>query len=123
MNTKEIAIKLVDYCRKGQFEEATKELYGNDIVSVEPEGAPARETVGLANVIAKGEHFNSMVEEFHGVEVSEPIVADNFFSVGIKIDVTYKGAGRSSLDEVCLYEVNDGKIVREEFFYTPPPQG
>ena len=26
MNTKEVANKLVAYCRKGQFEEATKEL-------------------------------------------------------------------------------------------------
>ena len=123
MNTKEVANKLVGYCRNGQFEEATKELYSNDIVSVEPEGAPARETVGLTNVIAKGEHFNSMVEEFHGVEVSEPIVADNFFSVGMTIDVTYKGAARAKLDEVCIYQVKDGKVVREEFFYTPPPQG
>ena len=123
MTTKDVANKLVDYCRKGQFEEATKELYGNDIVSIEPEGSPARETIGLANVIAKGEHFNSMVEEFHGVEVSDPIVADNFFSIGMKIDVTYKGAARASLDEVCLYKVNDGKVVREEFFYTPQSQG
>ncbi len=123
MNTKEVANKLVAYCRNGQFEEATKELYGNDIVSIEPEGAPARETIGLANVIAKGEHFNSMVEEFHGVEVSEPVVADNFFSISMKIDVTYKGAARTSLDEVSIYKVNDGKVVREEFFYTPPPQG
>jgi hypothetical protein len=123
MNTKEVANKLVTYCRNGQFEEATKELYGNDIVSIEPEGAPARETIGLANVIAKGEDFNSMVEEFHGVEVSEPVVADNFFSISMKIDVTYKGAARTSLDEVCIYKVNDGKVVREEFFYTPPPQG
>lgn len=42
MNTKEVANKLVAYCRNGQFEEATKELYGNDIVSIEPEGAPAK---------------------------------------------------------------------------------
>jgi hypothetical protein len=23
------------------------------------------------------------------------------------------------LNEICLYKVEDGKIVREEFFYTP----
>ena len=26
------------------------------------------------------------------------------------------------MDEVCVYTVNGGKIVKEEFFYTPQPQ-
>ena len=123
MTTQEVANKLVDYCRKGQFNDAIKELYGNDIVSIEPDGAPMKEVKGLENVIKKAEHFSSMIEEYHGMEVSEPIAADNFFSVSMKMDVTYKGGPRMTMEEVCLYQVNDGKIVHEEFFYTPPPQG
>ena len=46
MTTKQVADKLIAYCRQGKFEEATKELYGNNIVSIEPEGAPDRETRG-----------------------------------------------------------------------------
>jgi hypothetical protein len=31
--------------------------------------------------------------------------------------VTFKGAGRRMLEEICVYEVNDGKIVREQFYF------
>ena len=49
--------------------------------------------------------------------VSEPVVAGNWFSVGMTLDVTYKGRGRTKLDEICLFRVRDSKIVREQFFY------
>lgn len=119
MTTSEVANQLVGYCRKGQFENAIKELYSPDIVSVEPDGAPIKEVTGLEGVIQKGENFNSMVEEFHGMEVSDPVVADQFFSCSMKMDVTFKGAPRSTMEEICLYQVDNGKIIREEFFFTP----
>ena len=37
MTTKEIAEKLVTYCRQGKFEEAQVELYSKDAISIEPE--------------------------------------------------------------------------------------
>jgi hypothetical protein len=33
------------------------------------------------------------------------------------MDVTMKGRGRMNLEEICVYQVKDGKIVREEFFF------
>ena len=30
---------------------------------------------------------------------------------------TYKGMGRQKMDEIAVYEVKDGKIVKEQFFY------
>jgi len=58
-----------------------------------------------------------MVEEVHGGWASEPIVAGNFISVAMGMDVTMKGQGRMNMDEIALYEVKDGKIVKEQFFY------
>jgi len=121
MTTKELPDELISLCRQAKFEKATKELYGNDIVSIEPEGAPDRETRGLEAIIAKGEKFNEMIEEFHSFEMSDPLVADKFFSCSMKIDATFKGGFRNTLNEICLYTVEDGKIVREEFFYNPSP--
>ncbi len=121
MTTQEVADSLVGYCRQGQFTEAINALYADTIVSVEPDGAPMKEVKGLEGVKQKTEHFNSMVEEFHGMKVSEPLVADNFFSVRMTMEATFKGGIRNTLDEVCMYEVENGKIVREEFFYTPQP--
>ncbi|PCE66402.1 nuclear transport factor 2 family protein [Sediminicola luteus] len=123
MNTQEVANKLVGYCRNMQFENAMNELYSHDIVSIEPKGSPAEEVRGIEAVRQKGEQFEQMVEAMHGVEVSEPLVADNFFSCTMKMDVTFKGAPRSTMEEVCIYQVADGKIVSEQFFFTPMPQG
>ena len=65
----------------------------------------------------KGEDFNNMVEEMHGGYCSKPVVGGNFFSVAMGIDATYKGMGRMNMDEICVYEVKDGKIVKEQFFF------
>ncbi len=119
MTTQEVADKLVAYCRTGQFEAAMKELYAPNIVSIEPKGAPMERVEGFQAVVEKAEFFNNMVEEFHGNEVSDPLVADNFFSCRMKMDATFKQGGRETMEEICLYQVEDGKITQEEFFYTP----
>ncbi|NNF32741.1 MAG: hypothetical protein HKN68_01445 [Saprospiraceae bacterium] len=60
-----------------------------------------------------------MVEEVHESYTSGPIVSDNFFAINSRTEVTFKGIGRTSLNEISLYEVKEGKIVREQFFCTP----
>jgi limonene-1,2-epoxide hydrolase len=34
----------------------------------------------------------------------------------LAMDVTMKGQGRMKIEEVCVYEVKDDKIVSEQFF-------
>lgn len=53
----------------------------------------------------------------HGGWCSPPVVGGNYFSVAMGMDVTMKGAGRMNMDEICVYEVKNGKIVKEQFFY------
>ena len=60
------------------------------------------------------------VEEMHGGSVGEPSVAGNWFTVPMSMDVTMKGQPRMQMDEMCLYQVRDGRIVREQFFYGMP---
>jgi hypothetical protein len=45
------------------------------------------------------------------------LVAGSYFSVGRHADITVQGLGRIQTDEIMLYEVKDGKIVMEQFFY------
>jgi ketosteroid isomerase-like protein len=48
-----------------------------------------------------------------------PYPNDDRFAVRFTYDVTNKGSGqRFTMDEVGLFTVKDGKIVREEFFYS-----
>jgi len=118
MTTTEIANRLVDLCKKGDFEGAQKELYAEDAVSIEPHGTDdfQKETKGLDAIIEKGKKWSEMVEETHGMSVSEPLVADGSFAVTMGMDITMKGRGRMNMTELCIYHVKDGKIVSEQFF-------
>ncbi|HEY4145781.1 SnoaL-like domain-containing protein [Pinirhizobacter sp.] len=120
MSTESVAKRLVELCRAGQFEAAQKELYAQDAVSIEPEGAPAGamgDAKGLDAIFKKGEAFQAGVEEMHGVKVSDAVVAGNWFSLSMMLDVTMKGHGRMEMAEICLYHVKNDKVDREQFFY------
>lgn len=123
MSTEEVAKKLVTLCREGKFEQVIQELYSPEIVSIEPDGAPWGTVKGFDAIAQKGKEWNEMVAEFHSGEVSDPLVAENFFTITMKSKVTMKGMNQPmDMDEVCVYEVNEGKVVKEQFFYTPMPQ-
>ena len=118
MTTKEIANRMSELFKENKWTQVQEELFSQDARSIEPAHSPGMQTVqGLDNIKKKGEMFNSMVEEVHGGWVGEPIVGGNYIAVSMGMDVTMKGSGRMNMEEICLYEVKDGKIVREEFFY------
>ncbi|MEQ9304626.1 MAG: nuclear transport factor 2 family protein [Marinoscillum sp.] len=123
MTTQEVANQLVKLCREGKFEQVLTELYSPDIRSVEPEGSTWPTVQGMAEIIKKGEIWTTMVEEVLDSEISEPIVADSFFSITMKSRVKVKDAPEPiRMDEVCVYQVQDGKVVLEQFFYQPMMQ-
>lgn len=123
MTTQEVANRLVELCRESKWEEVFKELYSPEIVSIEPEGSPWDTAKGFDALAKKGEEWQKMIEEFHSMEISDPLVAENFFSLTMKSKVTMKGQIEPiNMDEVCIYHVVDGKVVSEQFFYTPLPQ-
>lgn len=119
MTTQEIADRFYQLSQQNKYEAIQDELYANHAVSIEPPHAAAQ---GFQNAeglegIKKAEAFNNTVEEMHGGYASQPVVGGNFFSVAMGMDVTMKGAGRMNMDEIAVYEVQDGKIVKEQFFF------
>ncbi|MEP4534034.1 MAG: SnoaL-like domain-containing protein [Cyclobacteriaceae bacterium] len=123
MTTEEIANRLVALCREGKYQQVYDELFSPDVLSIEPEGSGYGTTRGMAEMAEKSKKWNDMVAEFHSGEISDPIVAENFFSLTMKSRITMKGMNHPiNMDEVCVYQVNDGKVVCEQFFYTPMPQ-
>ncbi len=119
MTTTEVANRLVTLCREGKTQQAVEELYGDNIVSLEPEGSQMPRAEGIEAIKAKGAHFQESVSEWHGGNTSDPIVAGDFFTVQMDMDVTFKEIGRIQMNELAVYQVQDGKIVQEQFFYTP----
>src|SRR5690349_11655247 len=118
MTTQQIANRLAELCRKGEWATAQNELFAKDAVSIEQMDSPgfSKETRGLDAIKKKGEMWEQMVTEVHGTKVSEPLVADNSFSVLMDMDMTMKQGGRQKMKEVAVYETKDGKIVSERFF-------
>jgi limonene-1,2-epoxide hydrolase len=117
MMTTQIAARLVELCRQGQFEQAQTELFADDAVSIEPDYAPVEVVEGLEAIQEKGREFMRGVDVVHGIVVSEPAIAGNYFAVSMELDTTMKGRGRVRMEELCVYEVEDGKIISEQFFY------
>lgn len=123
MDTKQVGEKLVGLCREGKNLEALDTLYSPDIVSVEATSMPGNpaEQSGIDAVRGKNqEWFNN--HEVHSASAEGPFPNGDRFAVKYHYDVTAKGgpmAGqRFAMDEVAVYTVKDGKIVREEFFYS-----
>jgi hypothetical protein len=120
MTTAEVANKLVHLCQSYQFHEAIQSLYAPDVVSVEAAEGPGgpRELKGLDKVLAKSQWWAEN-HEVHGGTTEGPLVSGTHFAVRFTFDVTRKADGvRMHLDELAVYEVANGKIVREEFFYS-----
>lgn len=118
MTTQQVADRFHELSQTGQWNQIQDELFAANAVSIEPPQSPGLQTVeGIDAIKQKGKQFSEMVEEVHGGYASAPVVGGNFFSLAMGMECTMKGMGRMKLDEIALYEVKDGKIVREQFFY------
>lgn len=118
MTTQEIADRMGLLFKENKWTEIQNELFSDDVESIEPPHARGIQSVkGIDAVRNKGAEFNKLVEEVHGGFVGDPIVAGNFIAVAMGMDMTMKGMGRVKMDEIALYEVKDGKIIKEQFFY------
>lgn len=118
--TETVARRLVELCREGRFSQAHDELYAPNARSIEMEamsGGALGNVDGLDAIRQKAREFDQTYDQIHALIVSEPLVASPFFTCTMTIDATWKGRGRAPMNEVCVYEVAGGKIVREQFFY------
>jgi ketosteroid isomerase-like protein len=120
MNTLEIGQKMVELCREGKNDEAIKTLFSKDIVSVEAGAPPGQDatTKGMEAVLGKGKWWvdNHIV---HDAKAEGPWPNGDKFIVRFTYDVTFKPENkRFTMDEAALYTVANGKVVKEEFFYT-----
>lgn len=118
MTTQEVAGRLYELCTQSKFDEAKAELFADNATSTEPNMSGELETVtGMDGLMAKGKKFEEMVEEMHGGYTNEPKVFGNHIFMEMGLDATMKGMGRMTMNEMCQYEVKDGKITSERFYY------
>ncbi|MGE7774854.1 SnoaL-like domain-containing protein [Chitinophaga sp. NPDC101104] len=118
MTTAQIAYRLETLCRAGDFHTAVDELFADDAVSIEPVETPEfqKETSGKANILQKGEKFYSLVDTMHSLDVRDTVITGNVIAFVLSMDVTMKDRPRTTWEELCVYQVKDGKVVSEQFF-------
>jgi len=118
MTTQDIASRLAELCKQGKFEDAQRELFADEAVSIEPNATPAfqKETKGLDAIVEKGHKWESMVQKMNSLDVSKPLVAANSFALTMRMDVNMKDGSHWDMTELCVYELKDGKIISERFF-------
>jgi len=118
MTTQEVANRMYELFKENKWAEVQQELFSDDAESIEPPHSQGMQSVkGRDAIKKKADDFNNMVEEMHGGYTGEPIVAGNHIAIAMGMEATYKGMGRQKMEEIAVYEVKDGKIVKEQFFY------
>ena len=118
MTVQKIAERLHELMVQGDKDTAFAELYAKDAVAIEPKFPGFERVEGLDNIIKKTDGMVAMIQEVKGREVSDVILtAANHFAINIKMDAVMKDGSAFKVDEICLYEVRDGKIISEQFFY------
>jgi len=116
--TEEIAARFNELAQQEKWFEIQDEFFADNVKSIDPPNSPYMGYAeGKAPVRKKGEDFIKKIEAFHGAHTSEPIVSGNHFAVARSIDITVQGHGRIQMNEIMLYEVKDGQIISEQFFY------
>ena len=120
MTAHEIGKKYVALCKEGNNAEALESLFAKDAISVEAGAPPGmdRTAKGLDAIRAKSKWWTDN-HTVHKAEVFGPYPHDDRFAVRFLYDITNKPSGqRLTMDEVGLFTVENGKIAREEFFYS-----
>lgn len=118
LTTQEVAARFNELAQQELWFEIQDELFADNVRSVDPPDSPYMGYAeGKAAVRKKGEDFVKKITDFHGAHTSQPVIAGNHFAVGRDMEVTVEGYGRIKMNEIMLYEVKDGQIILEQFFY------
>jgi hypothetical protein len=118
MTTHEVAVRFNILAQQEKWFEIQDALFAENVKSIDPVySAYMGYAEGKANVRKKGENFVQKIQALHSASTTVPVVGGNHFAVGREMDITVEGFGRIQINEVMLYEVKDGSIVSEQFFY------
>jgi hypothetical protein len=118
LSTQEVAARFHELAQQEKWFEIQDEFFAENVKSIDPANSPYfGNAEGKADVRKKGEEFVGRIKEVHSLYTSEPLVTGNHFVVAREKDITVQPHGRIFIKELMLYEVKDGQIVLEQFFY------
>ena len=114
----EVVARFDELARQEKWFDIQDELFADNVRSIEPPTSKhLHNAEGKTAVRKKGEDWVKRIEAVHRTHTTKPVVSGNHFAVGREVDITVQGLGRIQTNEIMLYEVKDGQIVSEQFFY------
>jgi SnoaL-like domain len=115
----EVAQEVADLIRSGASGEVEEKYHAAGIESVEGVGMSMAWS-GKKAVLAKYRGWEAD-HEIHSMNVEGPWVGATGFALRFSLDATQKSTGqRNQMEEIAVYTVKNGKIVREEFHFRVP---
>jgi hypothetical protein len=118
MTTQEVAARFHELAQQEKWFEIQDEFFAENVKSIDPPHSPYfGYAEGKVAVRKKGEDFVGRITALHSAKTGEPIVTGNHFAVTREKDITVQPHGRIQINQIMLYEVKDGEIISEQFFY------
>jgi hypothetical protein len=115
MSIKENVQKLIALAEQGKFMEAIQEFYAED-ATMQENNAPPR--VGLAALLENERRFLASIKGITG-KVDSFIADGNRAAINWIFEVTNLKGQKTTLNEIAYQLWQDGKIIREKFYYDP----
>lgn len=122
LSAAEIGRRIVDGVNDLKFLDVIDELYSPDVVSIEAMGSPEApaELRGIDAIRGKNTWWLEN-HNVHSIKATGPFPHGDRVAVFYRMDMTPRTGTRkderTTFEEVALYTIEDGKVVREEFFY------
>ena len=116
MSIRDSVERLIQLVERGQFLEAIESYYAPE-ASMQENGQPPR--VGLPQLLENERKAMARFKIIHVSQAASYVVDGNRVAINWIFDVTDQRGGRYVLDEIAYQEWQDGKIVKERFYYDP----
>lgn len=117
MNAIQIGNRLVELLDAMEMDKVYAELYSPNIESIEADGMVSK---GMEGIHAKNDWWANTFEVLEWVNFGPFPHGESMFCIIYRLKWKNKESGEiTEFEEVGVYDVEDGKIVRERFCYTP----
>lgn len=118
MDVKNLVNEMNGMIMQGKLLDAFEEFYDENVVMQENNEEPR---VGKDANREYEKKFVDSISEFHGANIEAVGVDEdnNKTLVQWEMDVTFKGGERKKMKQVAVQQWENGKIIREQFYYDP----
>lgn len=118
MTTKDVAQQLMNLLPQGKYNEIYDTLFHTEKVRhIEPQSPHFADLTGVLAIKEKDQTMGANIASVEDIQVGEAVTSANHIALPYKIAFTLKDGQSVTLDEIILYEVEEGKIISEQFFY------